>query len=318
LSLALVGCVAVEQAADKPEPTEPPPAPATKAPTEATDSTAEPISLVDGFGREITLAEPARRVISMAPSNTEILFAIGAGETLVGRDEFSDYPAEALAVDSIGSVYGELNTELIVAMEPDLVFAAGITPPEQIQQLEALGVTVFAVGNPADFDGLFENLMIVGRLVGHEDGAAGLAEELRAEYAELIDTVGGAQLVTLFYEVDGTDPTAPWTTGRGTFQQLIFDLAGGENIAADIEGWGQMNQEEIVDRDPQVIVFAASSFVPTTVDSLKGRAGWEGISAVAEDRVHAVDSDLLDLPGPRLIEGLRTLAGLLHPELFAP
>lgn len=314
--LALGSCAGQTSAPPEPTGMEPPPPQPTELPTVAPEPTEAPLRLIDGFGREVTLEGPAQRVVSMAPSNTEILFAIDAGELLVGRDEFSDFPAEALEVESIGNIYGDLNTEIIVSMEPDLVLAAGITPPEHIQQLEELDLTVYAVGNPADFEGLFENLTTIGTLVGHDVEAAALVEGLRAEYAQVIAAVEGVEPVSLFYEVDGTDPTAPWTTGSGTFQQLIFEQAGGQNIAADLEGWGQMNQEEIVERNPQVIVFADGSFVPTTVDSLKARPGWDGISAVSGDRVYGVDTDLLDLPGPRLVEGLRRLASLLHPGIF--
>jgi iron complex transport system substrate-binding protein len=121
----------------------------------------------------------------------------------------------------------------------------------------------------------------------------------------------------MFYEVDGSDPQAPWTTGSGTFQQLMFELVGGANIAADLEGWGQLSLEAIVVRDPQVIIFGAGPFVPTTVESLMARPGWERISAVEQGRVYPIDTDLVDVPGPRLVEGLELLARLLHPEAFS-
>jgi len=311
MSLMLTACGAPAAA-----PTAPP-AERTAVPPEAGPPTEAPIVETDGLGRQVTLAGPAQRIVSMAPSNTEILFAIGAGGQVVGRDDFSDYPPEAAAVASIGSTFGDLNTETIVGLEPDLVLAADITPSEHIEALEAVGLTVFAVGNPAAFDELFANIETVGRLTGHETEAASLAGDMQAHYDSIVATTEGLEPVSVFYEVDGSDPSAPWTTGSGTFQQLMFDLVGVENIAADLEGWGQLSLEEIVVRDPQVIIFGAGPFVPTTVESIKARAGWGGISAVVEDRVYAIDTDLLDLPGPRLVEGLEQLAMLLHPEAFA-
>lgn len=297
------------------------PATATPAPAAAAEptqpATPAPITVADGLGRTVSLAGPAQRIVSLAPSDTEILFAIAAGGQLVGRDDFSDYPAEAAAVPSIGSTFGELSVESIVGLEPDLVLLADINPPEHLAALEAVGLTVFSVGNPAEFSDLFDNLVLVGRLTGHEAEAQAVVDEMEARYQAVITATEGLEPVSLFYEVDGSDPAAPWTTGSGTFQQLMFDLAGGANVAAELQGWGQISLEELVVRDPQVIVFSAGPFVPTTVESLKARPGWGTISAVVENRVYAVDTDLLDLPGPRLVDGLEQLARLLHPEAFS-
>ena len=317
VSVLLVGCAGAPVEPTTIPPTEPPTeAPAAPEPSPIVD--AEPTQLVfaDSLGREITLAATPERIVSMSPSNTEVLFAVGAGDLIVGRDDFSDYPVEALDIPSIGSTYGELNTEVIVEMEPDLVLAAGITPDEHIAALESIGMNVFVLGNPADFDGLFENLRTVGQLTDHQAEAEALASDMEARFDTIVERMQGVEPVSVFYEVDGTDPSSPWTTGTNTFQDLAIELAGGENIFTDVEGWAQVNLEEILVRDPSVIVFADGSFVPTTVESLKARAGWTDISAVQNDRVYAMDTDLLDLPGPRLVQGLETMAEILHPELF--
>ncbi len=274
------------------------------------------IELVDGLGRPVELSAPASRIVSIVPSNTEILFAVGAGGQTVGRDDFSDYPEAALEVTSIGSTFGDLNVEAILGLDPDLVLAGAITPPEQIQALEAVDLTVFAVINPVDFEGLFASIETVGVLTGHQTEASSLVQQLRDRYEQVLETVGDAQPVSVFYEIDGSDPSAPWTTGAGTFQQMVFDLVAGQNIAADIQGWGQLSLEEIVVRDPSVIIFGSGPFVPTSVESLGERAGWTGLQAVTNGRVYALDTDLIDLPGPRLVDGLEKLAAILHPDLF--
>lgn len=289
----------------------------TEEPTEPTEEPSLAVMVVDGMGREVTLQAPPERIVSLAPSATETLFALGAGDALVGRDDFSDYPAEVEDIPSIGSTYGELNAEAILGLEPDLVLAAGITPPEHIATLDELGVPVFVIGNPADFEGLFENMLAIGELVGHPDSAQALVEDMRARYQSVTDKTEGADPVSLFYEIDASDPEAPYTTGSATFQDLMIELAGGENVASDFEGWGQISLEELVVRDPEVIVFGAGPFVPTTVESLKERPGWGDIAAVQNDRVYGIDTDLLDLVGPRLVEGLEALAQVLHPDLFS-
>jgi iron complex transport system substrate-binding protein len=276
----------------------------------------EPLQWTDGLGRQVALSAPAERIVSLAPSNTEILFAVGAGPQTVGRDELSDFPAEAAAVSSIGSTFGQLNTEAIVALQPDLVLAASITAPEQVQALEDLGLTTYVLPNPNDFAGFYQNLQTVGQLTGQQAEAAELAASLEARVTAVAEQLQGADRPRVFYEADGSDPTAPWTTGSGTFQSVLIDLAGGANVAAEITGWGQFSLERLVAVDPQVILFGSGTFVPTTAESLAARPGWGAMSAVADGRVHAIDTNWVDRPGPRLVEALEAMVRVIHPELF--
>jgi iron complex transport system substrate-binding protein len=303
------------------EPTSPPPTEETVptqtvVPTATQEPTTEPILLIDGFGRDVRIPEPAQRVVSLAPSSTEILFAVGAGAQVIGRDELSDYPPEAIEVASIGTTYGELNVEAIVALEPDLVLAAMINSPEHIQALEDLGIVVFVLPNPMGMDELYDVLEMTGRLTGHETESEDLVDQLEIRVETVIETLADAEPVPIFYEVDGTDPNAPWTTGPGTFQDVLINLAAGENIASDIELWGQLSLEEIVARNPAVIVFSDSPWVTTTPESLAERPGWGEITAVVNGDVYGIDANWIDRPGPRYVDALEALANLLHPELF--
>ena len=135
------------------------------APT--TEPASEALTFTDGLGRQVTLNGPAQRVVSLAPSNTEILFAIGAGDQVVGRDQASDFPEAAKAVTDIGSTFDDLNAELIVSLNPDLVLAAEINNPEQVKHLEDLGLTVYYLKNPLTLEGMYENLQLVAQLTGH-------------------------------------------------------------------------------------------------------------------------------------------------------
>jgi iron complex transport system substrate-binding protein len=297
-----------------PSPTVVVPSSPTNEPT--AEPTSAPMIIQDGLGREVQLEGPAQHILSMAPSNTELLFAIGAGGQIVGRDEISDYPPEAAAIASIGSTYGELNTEAILALEPDLVLAATITSPEQIQTLENLGLRLYLLPNPMTFDELFANVITVGKLTGHESEAQELAESLQGRVQDVTSAMEGVEPVRVFYEVDGTDPSAPWTTGRGTFQDVLIGMVGGENIAGEIDGWGQISLESIVTSDPAVIFFASGPWIPTTTDSLIARTGWESIRAVQDGRVYEIDTNWIDRPGPRLVDALERMAQLVHPEKF--
>jgi iron complex transport system substrate-binding protein len=293
----------------------------TKAPTETPAPTAttppEPIKLTDGLGRSIELAAPAQRIISIAPSNTEILFALGAGKQIVGREEMSDYPAEAKDVASIGSVFQKINTEAIVALKPDLILAAEINSPEQVKALEDLKLTVYYLPNPKTFDDLYANLATVGKLTGRSAEAARLNDSLKARYDAVIQKVSQAKdAPTVFYEIDATDPTKPYTSGPGTFIDLVIGLAGGKNVGAELQGaFAQISSEELVKQNPNVIVLGDALY-GVTPESLAQRPGWSALSAIKDKQVFTFDDNLISRPGPRLIDGLEQMAKLLHPELF--
>jgi iron complex transport system substrate-binding protein len=120
----------------------------------------------------------------------------------------------------------------------------------------------------------------------------------------------------VYYEVDGMDPTAPWTVGAGTFQDVLITLAGGENVVSDLEGYVTLSLEELVARDPQVMVFSTGPYVTTTAESVTERAGWGDISAVANGRIYGIDANWIDRPGPRLVDALEAMAKILHPDRF--
>jgi len=284
------------------------------APTPA--PAAGPIQLTDGLGRAVTLAAPAQRIVSIAPSNTEILFAIGAGKQVVGRDEMSDYPAEAKAVASIGSTYAKLNTEAVVALKPDLVLAADITNPEQIQALEQLGITVYELPNPKDFAGLYANLATIGKLTGHEAEAAAYADQLKTRVDAVTSRMAGVSArPKVYYELDATDPTKPYTTGPGTFVDMIITLSGGQNIGAALgSAYAQISSEELVRQNPDVIVLGDAAY-GITVESIGQRPGWDALAAVKNGAVYPFDDNLVSRPGPRLVDGLEEFARLIHPEV---
>ncbi|NIS82973.1 MAG: ABC transporter substrate-binding protein [Anaerolineales bacterium] len=276
----------------------------------------EAVTLTDGMGREVRFDEPARRIVSIAPSSTEILFAIGAGDLVVGRDDISDFPPEVSEVTSIGSTYGDLNTEAIVALEPDLVVAAMINSPEHVQAIENLGIMVFVLPNPDDFSDLYQILETAGKITAREEQAATLAQELQDRVEVVLNKLIDVEPVKVYYEVDGMDPTAPWTIGSGTFQDVLITMAGGENIIADLESYVQLNLEELIARDPEVMIFSQSPWVETTPESVVERAGWSEITAVARGEIHGIEANWLDRPGPRLVDALEAMAVILHPERF--
>jgi iron complex transport system substrate-binding protein len=276
----------------------------------------QPINLTDGLGRAVTLHRPAQQVVSLAPSNTEVLFAVGAGPQVVARDEFTNYPPQAIDLPAIGGSFGDYNLEAIVALEPDLVLAAEINPPELVTSLEDLGLTVYYLANPVDLAGMYENLRIVGRLTGHQAHADALVDALAARVEAMqIQVALSSYRPSVFYEIDSSDPSAPWTSGPGTFIDTLIGMAGGTNIAGDLDdAYAQLSIEALVARDPDIILLGDAIYGVTPEDVAQ-RPGWEDLSAVQNGRIYPFNDDLASRPGPRLVDGLEALAVLLHTNI---
>lgn len=275
------------------------------------------IKLQDGLAREVTLDKPAERIVSLSPSVTEILFAVGAGSQVVGRDSFSNYPADAAAIPDIGGSMGSYSFETIASLEPDLVIAAEINTPEQVSALEGLGVKVYYLSNPTDLDGIYTMLQTVGTLSGHVDEAAALSTSLKQRVDSVRKTIAKAQAKPLvFYELDGTDPSKPWTPGPGSFLDMLISEAGGSNAAAGLQSqWAQISIEELLVQDPDIILLGDSIYGMTR-EQVSARPGWDGLTAIREGRIYPFNDDLISRPGPRLVDGLEELARLIHPELY--
>ena len=309
----------VEEVVEEPveEVVEEPAAEPTEVPVPTEEPTPEPIVVTDDLGEEVVLAEPAQAIVSLSASITESLFAIGAGDRIVGREEYSTYPDAALEIESVGSLWEGLPTETILAMEPDLVIVAEIISPEQVQELKDLGLTVYWQANPQNFQGLYDNLSDLAKLTGQEDAAeefiASLQERVTA-VEEKLTNVEETPLV--FYELDATDPANPYTPGPGTFVSYVINKAKGANLGDAVDSsWVQLSSEEIIAQDPDIILLSDALY-GITPESVAERAGWDAITAVVNEKVFPFDAYILSVPGPRLVDGFEQLAEILHPEVF--
>ena len=255
--------------------------------------------------------------MSLSPSVTESLYAIGAQDLLVARDDYSTNPPAAQELPSIAISPGNIPLEAVMGFEPDLVIAGEILNEETIQRMEELGMPVYIVANPDTFEDLYSSLEELAKLTGSEANALALVNSLRElEGSVKLSLANKKSSPKVFYELDATDPQNPWTAGGGTFIDGVIELAGGENIGRVVAGdWTQISAEEIIAQNPDVIILADAEW-GVTPEMVAARPGWQQIAAVQNGRVMPFDSNLLSVPGPRLVQGFQELARILHPEVF--
>jgi iron complex transport system substrate-binding protein len=272
--------------------------------------------LTDDLGQTINIKGTPQRIVSLAPSNTEILFALGLGSKVVGTDSDSDYPAAATTLPHLGSGYPRFDIESIVNLKTDLVIGFGYTMPDYVSQLENLGIPVVILA-PKDVSGVISDINLVGKITGATSQAKTLAISMQDSLNTIEAKVKGVTDPRVLWEFDGTDPSNPWVASPGSFNDSMITLAGGQNVGdtGPTSSW-QMNTEEIIKADPQIIILDDYQY-GVTVQSVEQRPGWSAITAVKNEAIYPItNSDLTDRPGPRVIDGLQILAQDIHPELF--
>ena len=271
-------------------------------------------TFTDDMGRSVTLQKVPQRLVSHVPSITEMLFAIGLEDRIVGVSDYCDYPPEAKQKPSVGNYFNP-SIENIVALQPDLVLTDGHS--ESIKQLDSMNIP-FIVIDPKDINGIIKDIELLGKITGLESRANELVRQMNEEMNTVTSKVGNLSRVRVFYIVDFTDPNNPWTAGPGSFIDWIINTAGGENIASKASGdYVQYSVEQIVSDDPQIIIYPevhGSSFVD--IATLKNHPVWKETTAVKQDMLFAVDADLVSRNGPRITQGLLEVARIIHPEAF--
>lgn len=268
-----------------------------------------PQYLTDDLGRSVTINGTPQRIISLAPSNTEILFALGLADRIVGVTDYCDYPPEALNKTKIGG-YVNPDIEKIVALEPDLVLIAYGTPMDVIDNMAGLGLTAFGI-KTVDMADLLNDVRTVGKITGKETEANALAAEMETKIQEVTrQTEGLEQRPRVFYIV-GNGPL--WTAGSDTFIDELIQKAGGVNICENITGYSEVSLEYVVAADPEIII---TSSWPGVYDWAMNSTELAVTAARQGGSVCACDDNLVQRPGPRLVQGLEWFAHFIHPEIF--
>lgn len=274
-----------------------------------------PLTLTDSVGNEITLETAPATIVSMVPSNTEILFELGLADAIVGVNDYDDYPAEALKKEKIGGQ--DFNVEKIVSMNPEIVFAheSGLGKgKEGLQQIRDAGIPVFVVKNAASFEETYTTIETIGQATGKTVEAEKIITDMKAKVEEVL-----AKLVTVDNKKTVFVETSPepniYTPGKNTFMDQMLEMIGAENIAADQEDWFMIAPEEIINRNPDVII-VLYDYIETAVADVYARPGFDTITAIKEKAVVQVKENITSRTGPRLAEGLEEIAKAIYPEAF--
>lgn len=270
-----------------------------------------PVSILDDVGRLVEVKSPPERIISLAPSNTEILFALGLADRVVGVDDYSDFPPEAKGKERVGS-FAKTSIEKVVSLGPDLILATEIHLKTVVPELERRGLTVILL-QPKRLEGVLDSIRLVGNVTGREREASSLAAELEGRIDRVASRVALArERPRVFFELS----PELHSVGPGSFVDDMLTKAGGENIASDsLTQWPQLSQEVLLLKDPQVILLSDHP-AGENPERVRSRPGWQGVSAVAGGLIFTINPDLANRPGPRAVEGLEEIARALHPELF--
>lgn len=269
-----------------------------------------PLTLTDDAGREVEIAAPPQRIISLAPSNTEILYALGLQDRVVAVDQFSDYPAAAAEKPHVGG-YLDPDVEGMIALDPDLMLATAAHEGTILPRLEELGIQSFIL-EPTTLDEILESIATVGTLTGEPAAASRVVCALQGRVDRVEDAVAGAPPTRVFFEIS----LDLYTAGEGSYVDDLLSRAGGDNIiGGDAGPWPQVNNEAVIAADPEVILLADHE-LGVTAESVAARPGWRVISAVEDGRVVALEMNTVVRPGPRVVDGLEAIARAMHPERF--
>jgi iron complex transport system substrate-binding protein len=283
--------------------------------TDKTDEEAFPITLTDGLGKEVTIESEPTTIVSVLPSNTEIAYALGLGDKIVGVSDYDNYPEEVLEKEKVGSM--EINLEKVLILQPDLLL---LSPSHNqytdvLSQLKEAGINTVIVGDASSFEDVYASI----RLIANATGTSEKAEEIIVDMQERLEVLKEkAKAVSEPKKVWVEVSPAPdiYTTGKGTFMHEMLEAIQAVNAAGEQEGWVKFTEEEAVQLNPDVIITTYGYYVENPAEGVLNRAGWAEVPAVKNEQVFDVNNDTVTRPGPRLIDGVETLAKLIYPEIF--
>ena len=267
-----------------------------------------PVKIKDSFGKELTLEKEPKKIISIAPNITEIIYKLGAEDKLVGRTDYCDYPEQVENVESIGTLR-KPDIEKIIGLEPDLVIASTHFDEENTAKLEAAGIKVIGLYEENDVTGVYGMIETLGTALNKQPEATETVEEMKASIDKVTKTVSELEKPSVYYVV-GYGESGDFSAPENTFVGQLIKLAGGNNIVPESDSWS-FSLESLLESDPDIIVVRAGE-----KENFMSTEGYKELTAVKEGRVYEIDNNLLDRQGYRNSEGLLKLAEIFHPEAF--
>lgn len=300
VAVALSGCTAPTAA--------PAPAPEATSTPPVTDLSIFPLTVTDDSYREVTFTVPAARIVSLAPANTEIVYALGLFDRMVGVTTYDDYPAEVANVTKVGD-FTTPNLEAIAAPKPDLILVTGGVQADVLAKLQGLGAKVLVI-DPKDLDGVLNGIDIVSKALGVPAKGAEVVAKMSSDLTYIRTAVSAEPTVSAFIEI-GWNPL--YTAGPGTLLDDLLTAAGGANVVTQ-KGYVGYSVEQLLKDQPSFYLGTLGSIGDTS--TVATRPGYSGLSAVKDGKVFSLDDNLVSRPGPRIIEGVREIAEILHPDVF--
>ncbi len=269
-----------------------------------------PLEITDFLARTVTIGKEPARIVSLSPATTEILFALGVGDRLVGVTSYDDYPPEKVSdIPKVGDFQGP-NIEAILAQKPDIIFGSRISGKEQMEALHQAGFPVIIL-EAATFPQIYDSINLTAQITDTAAIGEKITEEMQQKISALQKKVENQPTVKTFYLVDAN---GTWTAGKNTFIDELITLAGGENIAGEVCGWVEYSLENLLKKNPFVILTAPHA---GKIEEISQMTGFKKTDAVQKGRIHALsDDNIISRPSPRIVQGLEEIAALLHPEVF--
>lgn len=270
-------------------------------------------TVVDDRGKEITFEKTPETIVSLQPSNTEILFSLGVGDKIIGATDFDTYPEAANDIERV-SDSTTINAERIVELNPDVVIAYTSGDEAQVTQLEDAGLQVFVIKSAATFEDVYGDIEQLGDVVGKADIADEIVEDIQTQIEDVQEKTATVEQKKKVYLEISPAPDI-WTTASETFQNEILDAAGIDNIFADQTGWFSVAEEDVISKNPELIITTVN-YIENPIGEIKSRASWNTIQAVKNDEVYQLDSDILSRPATRIGEAVQLVAETVYPDLF--
>lgn len=283
------------------------------------DEDSFPFTFTDATDTEVTIEEKPERIITTIPSLTEISFALGLEDEIVGVSEFDNYPEEVEEKERIGDLI-DVNGEKIISLEPDLVLAESTmleANDKVFDQLRESDITVAVLDEANSFADVYDTIELIAQATGTVEQGEQIIEEMETSIDDIVakvENIPEEDRPSVWFEID---PTL-WTGGQGTFMNEMVELLNAENVVGDQEGWFEFSEEEVIALDPDVIIASyGGTHTVDPIEEVNSRSSWEDITAIKEDQVYAVEEDIVQRPGPRLVEGLEEFARAIYPEIFS-